>query len=57
MVRSGSWNDPHNSASFLSLISGDSQYAFPKVLWPDLTTDMLQRIIADFVQRERRLGR
>ncbi len=57
IIRTGSWLDPHNSASFLSLLTGNSQYAFPEVLWPDFTTEMLNNIVADFSERERRLGR
>jgi undecaprenyl diphosphate synthase len=57
IIRTGAWEDPHNSAAFLSLLTGEAQYAFPPVLWPDLTTNMLNSILEDFAQRERRLGR
>lgn len=57
IVRTGAWQDPHNSAGFLSLITAESQFAFPQVLWPDFTTPMLNKIIADFTNRERRLGK
>jgi undecaprenyl diphosphate synthase len=57
IIRTGAWQDPHISAGFLSLISSESQLAFPKVLWPDLTSDVLKKVLDDFLDRERRLGR
>lgn len=57
VVRTGSWEDPHNSAGFLSLLTSESQLAFPKVLWPDFTPAMLHDLLADFAHRERRMGR
>lgn len=57
IVRTGSWQDPHNSAGFLSLLTDESQYAFPKVLWPDFTGIMLTEIINDYQARERRRGK
>jgi undecaprenyl diphosphate synthase len=57
IVRTGVSADPHNSASFLSFLTGESQFAFPKVLWPDFTAKMLDNVIDDFLGRERRHGR
>lgn len=57
IIRTGAWADPHNSASFLSFLNGEAQFAFPKVLWPDFTADMLQDICDDYFGRERRHGR
>ncbi|HYG83453.1 MAG TPA: undecaprenyl diphosphate synthase family protein [Verrucomicrobiae bacterium] len=57
ILRTGSWIDPHNSAGFLSLIADNAQYAFPEVLWPDMSAELLETIINDFERRERRLGR
>lgn len=56
IVRTGAWEDPHNSAGFLSFLSGESQLSFPTVLWPDFTGEMLTDIVEDFGNRERRLG-
>lgn len=56
LVRTGSWQDPHNSAAFLSLLNTDSQYVFPPVLWPDFTGEMLHNIHLDFENRQRRKG-
>ncbi|HXH26429.1 MAG TPA: undecaprenyl diphosphate synthase family protein [Candidatus Acidoferrum sp.] len=57
IIRTGAWQDPHNSAGFLSLLTGESQYAFPEVLWPDFTPAQLKKIIDDFNERERRMGK
>jgi undecaprenyl diphosphate synthase len=57
IIRTGAWQDPHNSAGFLSLLSDESQYAFPEVLWPDFNGDMIVSIINDFQARERRRGK
>ncbi len=57
IIRTGSWEDPHNSAGFMSLLSDEVQYAFPKLLWPDFKSKDLQNIINDFRSRERRHGK
>jgi undecaprenyl diphosphate synthase len=57
IIRTGAWTDPHNSAAFLGFLTGESQFSFPEVLWPDFTADMLQDIVDDFLGRERRHGR
>lgn len=57
VIRTGAWLDPHNSAGFLGFLTADSQYSFPKVLWPDFTPTMLKSIFDDFVSRERRYGK
>lgn len=57
IIRTGAWQDPHNSAAFLGFLTGESQFAFPKVLWPDFTANMLKAICDDFCGRERRHGR
>jgi undecaprenyl diphosphate synthase len=57
IIRTGSWIDPHNSAGFMSLLADETQYAFPKVLWPDFTPEIMLKIINDFKTRERRHGK
>lgn len=57
VIRTGAWSDPHNSANFLGFLTGETQLAFPEVLWPDFTADMLKDICDDFAGRERRHGR
>ncbi len=56
IVRTGAWQDPHNSAGFLSLLANEAQFAFPSVLWPDFSANQLTEIIDDFTARERRKG-
>lgn len=57
IIRTGAWIDPHNSAGFLGLLTEESQYAFPEVLWPDFTPALLRSTLEDFSSRERRLGK
>lgn len=57
IIRTGSWQDPHNSAGFLSLIADEAQLSFPDLLWPDFNQDILTEIITDFKHRERRHGK
>ena len=57
IVRTGSWQDPHNSAGFFNLIADEAQYAFPEVLWPDFNAEMIASIIENFQARERRRGK
>ena len=56
-IRTGAGKDPHNSAGFLSLLSDNTQYAFVETLWPDFTPEMLNDIVDDFENRERRMGK
>ena len=57
LIRTGAWTDPHNSAGFLSFLNSETQFSFPKVLWPDFTPAMLQAVCQEFVSRERRHGK
>jgi undecaprenyl diphosphate synthase len=57
ILRTGAWDDPHNSAGFLGFLNAESQFSFPKVLWPDLTPAMLQEILQEASTRERRKGK
>lgn len=57
VVRTGAWQDPHNSAGFMSLLADETQFAFPELLWPDFNGDYLKQIIVDFRARERRHGK
>jgi undecaprenyl diphosphate synthase len=57
IVRTGSWEDPHNSAGFMSLLGDETQLAFPQIYWPDFGPQDLHKIIEDFRTRERRRGK
>ncbi|PAF12766.1 undecaprenyl pyrophosphate synthetase [Niallia circulans] len=56
IIRTGSWNDPHNSADFLSFLTGDSQLYFPEVYWPDFDSNWLEKSLQEYTSRERRKG-
>lgn len=57
IIRTGSWQDPHNSAGFLSLLADEAQLSFPELYWPDFTGDRLASIVGEFQARERRHGK
>lgn len=57
IIRTGSWEDPHNSAGFLNLLADEAQYAFPQIYWPDFKGEQLKKVIDGFKERERRHGR
>ncbi len=57
IVRTGAWQDPHNSAGFMSLLVDEAQLSFPELLWPDFTPTILGEIIDNFKMRERRHGK
>jgi undecaprenyl diphosphate synthase len=57
IIRTGSWKDPHMSADFLTFLSGEAQFVFPPVLWPDFTVTELEMSFRDFCDRERRYGK
>ncbi len=57
IIRTGSWQDPHNSAGFMSLLVDEAQLAFPEVYWPDFKSDEFKKILDDFHSRQRRHGK
>ncbi len=57
IIRTGAWQDPHNSAGFLSLLTDETQLSFPELLWPDFGPQNLTEIVTDFQKRERRHGK
>lgn len=57
LIRTGSWEDPHLSADFLTFLIGDTQLSFPKVFWPDFSGDQLYEILQSHNNRERRFGK
>lgn len=57
IIRTGAWQDPHNSAGFMSLLVDEAQYSFPELLWPDFSPKLLTEIVSDFKARERRHGK
>lgn len=57
LIRTGSDNDPHNSAGFMMWNCANSQLYFAKEYYPDFGPEKLVKAIRDFQRRERRLGR
>jgi len=57
IIRTGAWQDPHNSAGFMSLLVDEAQLSFPELLWPDFSPSHLTTIVNDFQKRERRHGK
>lgn len=57
LIRTGSWEDPHLSADFLTFLMGEAQLAFPQVFWPDFSKEDLHKIILTYDKRERRFGK
>lgn len=57
IIRTGSFKDPHNSADFLSFLTGNTQFVFPDIYWPDFNLTFLQLSLNDFLNRERRKGK
>lgn len=57
IIRTGAWQDPHNSAGFMSLLADEAQLNFPPLLWPDFSPEHLGEIVQDFQKRERRHGK
>jgi undecaprenyl diphosphate synthase len=57
IIRTGAWQDPHNSAGFMSLLADEAQLAFPELLWPDFSKETLTSLVNDFNARERRRGK
>lgn len=56
VIRTGSNNDPHWSASFLGWNIANAQLAFLKTAWPDFGPRQLRQVLADYSTRERRGG-
>lgn len=57
VIRTGAWEDPHNSAGFLGFLTAESRYAFPEVLWPDFTPALAHDVLANYGRFERRMGK
>jgi undecaprenyl diphosphate synthase len=57
IIRTGSWDDPHLSADFLTFLIGRAQLAFPRVFWPGFSREELFKIIIDYGNREQRFGK
>ncbi len=57
VIRTGTENDPHNSAGFLMWQTQNSQLYFTDLKFPDFTAKKLTIALEDFSNRARRLGK
>jgi undecaprenyl diphosphate synthase len=57
IIRTGTEGDPHNSAGFLMWQTQNSQYHFSEKLFPDFGPKDFRKIVKEFKNRRRRLGR
>ena len=57
LIRTGSANDPHNSAGFMMWLTANSQLYFPKGYYPDFGKKEFIAAIEEYQNRERRLGK
>jgi undecaprenyl diphosphate synthase len=49
--------DPHNSAGFMMWHTAYSQLYFTETLFPDFSPKEFEKIIHDYLKRERRFGK
>jgi len=56
IIRTGCEKDPHNSAGVMMWHTAYSQFAFLKTYYPDFSPSKFEKIIKDFLKRERRFG-
>ncbi len=57
LIRTGSRDDPHNSAGFMLWNCANSQLYFPKGYYPDFGRKEFIKAIKEYQKRERRLGK
>jgi undecaprenyl diphosphate synthase len=57
VIRTGCEGDPHNSAGFMMWQTAYSQFYFTKTLFPDFSPEEFEKIINDYLKRERRFGK
>ena len=57
IIRTGTENDPHNSAGFMMWNTAYSQLHFTKTLFPAFRPKELEKIIDQFNERNRRYGK
>ncbi|MEA2113568.1 MAG: polyprenyl diphosphate synthase [Patescibacteria group bacterium] len=57
LIRTGSENDPHNSAGFMMWNCANSQLYFAKEFYPGFDEKKFTEAIKDFAKRQRRFGK
>ncbi len=56
VIRTGCEKDPHNSAGFMMWQTAYAQFYFTKTLFPEFSSNELERAIKSYFKRERRFG-
>ncbi|MEA4811441.1 MAG: polyprenyl diphosphate synthase [Anaerolineaceae bacterium] len=46
----------HRTSNFLTWEAAYAEWAFPQILWPDFTEQVLDQVLEDYAGRERRFG-
>ncbi|MBU0649198.1 di-trans,poly-cis-decaprenylcistransferase [Patescibacteria group bacterium] len=57
LIRTGSAQDPHNSAGFMMWHTAHSQLYFTETFFPDFQGPELEAAVENYSKRERRMGR
>ncbi len=57
LIRTGSQNDPHNSAGFMMWHTKNSQYYFSSKMMPDFGEKEFEEAIKEYQRRTRRFGK
>lgn len=57
VIRTGSENDPHMSAGFMMWDTAYSQYHFTETRFPDFDAERFEKVIKNYSERERRMGK
>ena len=57
LIRTGSHQDPHNSAGFMMWLTANSQLYFPKGYYPDFGKKEFAQAIKEYQKRKRRFGK
>ncbi|MFH0987317.1 MAG: polyprenyl diphosphate synthase [Patescibacteria group bacterium] len=57
VIRTGCNNDPHMSAGFMMWDTAYTQYYFTKTFFPSFDSKEFEKIIIDYLERERRMGK
>ena len=57
LIRTGSGDDPHNSAGFMMWNCANSQLYFAKEFYPDFDEKKFRAAVENFAKRQRRFGK
>ena len=57
VIRTGAEGDPHISAGFMMWQTAESQLYFTEMCWPDFGKKEFKKVLREYGERERRLGK